>query len=217
MGRANRPELGDRDLLLGEDLEEERLELGVGAVDLVEQEHGRDGALERLEQGAGNEELPVEERGGGRGEPLGRAGAAGRRRGLPEELGREHLLGVVPLVERLRLVEPLVALETDARPSRGSRRARGRGPSCPRPRAPRAGAGGPARARARPRAPSADLRCRCGTAHAPGRSPRRTPWRGRAGRQSRGARATAPSPSYLCQVAGAGRGKVRPATPRLVG
>ena len=37
----DRPDLGDRDLEVGEDLEQERLELVVGAVDLVDQQHDR--------------------------------------------------------------------------------------------------------------------------------------------------------------------------------
>ena len=45
---------------------------------------------------------------------------------VAEELRVEHLLGVVPLVERLGLVEPLVALEADERPPERLGRARAR-------------------------------------------------------------------------------------------
>ena len=49
---ADRPELGDRYREVRQELEQERLELVVGAVDLVDQQHDRLGriGLERLEQ-----------------------------------------------------------------------------------------------------------------------------------------------------------------------
>jgi hypothetical protein len=75
----------------------------------------------RGEEGAGDEEALVEEGGLAPRHPVRRLGE--RRRpadvlchGVAEELRVEHLLGVVPLVERLRLVEPLVALEAEQRP-----------------------------------------------------------------------------------------------------
>ena len=57
--RPNRSDLRDRDLEIGEDLEQERLELLVGAVDLVDQQHGADRAVDRLQQRARGSETPV--------------------------------------------------------------------------------------------------------------------------------------------------------------
>ena len=44
LGRAQRAALGNRDLEVGEEFEQERLEFVVGAVDLVDQQHRRSGA-----------------------------------------------------------------------------------------------------------------------------------------------------------------------------
>ena len=86
-------ELGDRDGRLGEQLEQERLELLVGAVDLVDEEHGRARArvLERLQE-----------------RPLRRGTRGAEQRLLLEvraprlrEPDAEQLARVVPLVERL--------------------------------------------------------------------------------------------------------------------
>ena len=52
----DRAELGDGDLIVGEDLEQERLELRIGAVDLVDQQHDGRLAAERLEERARDEE-----------------------------------------------------------------------------------------------------------------------------------------------------------------
>jgi hypothetical protein len=41
-------ELGDRDLVLRQNLEQESFELGVGSIDLVDEEHGGAFALEDL-------------------------------------------------------------------------------------------------------------------------------------------------------------------------
>ena len=51
------PELGDRHLVLGEDLEQQRLGLELDAVDLVDEQHDRLGGADRLEQRAGEQEL----------------------------------------------------------------------------------------------------------------------------------------------------------------
>ena len=53
------PKLGDGDRGFGHQLEQERLELVVGAVDLVDQQHNgpRAGVLDRLQQRAGDEVL----------------------------------------------------------------------------------------------------------------------------------------------------------------
>ena len=44
---ADRAALGDRDREVGQELEQERLELVVGAVDLVDQQHGAVGRAQR--------------------------------------------------------------------------------------------------------------------------------------------------------------------------
>ncbi len=94
-------ELGDRDLEIGEDLEEHGLELLVGLVDLVDEQDDGVGA------GDGRHQRPLQE------EVLAEdvaldvlpAGVVGLG------LDTQQLLAVVPLVERLGLVESLVALQ----------------------------------------------------------------------------------------------------------
>ena len=61
LARRDRAELGDRDLEVGEHLEEERLELLVRAVDLVDQEHDRLVGVDRLQQRPPDQELGPEE------------------------------------------------------------------------------------------------------------------------------------------------------------
>ena len=102
----DRADLGDRDLEVGQDLEQVRLELLVGAVDLVDEQHRRDavGRLERLEQRPADQEVGAEDVVGGR-----VVGLAARL----EQPDLEHLARVVPLVDRGVDVEPLVALEPD--------------------------------------------------------------------------------------------------------
>ena len=108
---ADRAELGDGHLVVGEDLEEIGLERLVGAVELVDEEHRRSGRIrvERLEQrpadqealgeDVGDQRLAVHVAGGFRGADL------------------DHLRRVVPLVDGARRVEPLVALEPDQLPA----------------------------------------------------------------------------------------------------
>ena len=98
--RADRAELGDRDLEVGEHLEQERFELLVGPVDLVDQQHHRLVAVDRLEQRPPDEELGAEELVLGDGAFL---------RGTDVE----QLARVVPLVDGMRDIEALVALETN--------------------------------------------------------------------------------------------------------
>ena len=139
---AERAELGHRDRVVGQHLEQERLELVVGAVDLVDQEDRRRplAVVDRLQQRPAHEEaLGVElvfER-------------VGRRVGadLAGGLGRaqvQQLAGVVPLVHGLRGVEALVALQAQQVAARSSGRAPWPPRSCRRPprlRAAAAGAG----------------------------------------------------------------------------
>ena len=115
---AQGAELGDRHLELGEHLEEERLELVLGAVDLVDQQHGLVVGADRLQQRPRLQEAVGEERVLVRGDAVDGGGEV-RRVGddvadlVAQQLGVEQLLGVLPLVERLGLVEPLVALQAN--------------------------------------------------------------------------------------------------------
>ena len=102
----DRADLRDRDLEVGQDLEQIRLELLVGPVDLVDEQDGRDpvGRLERLEERPADQEVLAED--------------VVRRRVLRlaarlEQPDLEHLARVVPLVDGRVDVEPLVALEPD--------------------------------------------------------------------------------------------------------
>ena len=108
--RLDHAELRDRDLEVGEDLEQHRLELLVGLVDLVDQQDDRVLGADRLEQRPGEEEVLAEDV-AARPSPR----ALGCRLGLAGGLGLDpqQLLAVVPLVERLCLVEPLVALKAN--------------------------------------------------------------------------------------------------------
>ena len=137
--RADGAELGDRDLEVREHLEQERLELLVRAVDLVDEEHDGLVRVDRLEERSADEELGPEEL------LLG-------HRALLRGADVEELTRVVPLVDGVRDVEALVALEADQPGCRAPSRA----PSPPRssPRPPRLRAARASRARARGRAPS---------------------------------------------------------------
>ncbi len=106
VGRGQRADLGDGDRRLGEQFEQERLELLVGAVDLVDQQHGRTrpGVLECGQQRPADEVVGPEQR------LLGEVVAPRLGQPDPEQLSR-----VVPLVQRLGGVDPLEALQPDQR------------------------------------------------------------------------------------------------------
>ena len=101
----DRAEFGDRHLVVGEDLEQQRLGLDLDTVDLVDEEDDRVGGGDRLEQRAGQEELVGEDVVLDLRPVLALVAALG--------LDPQQLLLVVPLVEGFGLVETLVALETD--------------------------------------------------------------------------------------------------------
>ena len=154
--RADRADLRDRDLEVREHLEQERFELVVGAVDLVDQQHDR---LRRSRSprssGPPDQELGAEEL------LLG-------HRPLLRGADVEELARVVPLVHRVCDVEALVALQADQPRERRARRAPSPPRSCRHPPRPRAAAASRVRARgtARSRGPG-----RAGT-RAPGGRPR---------------------------------------------
>ena len=124
-------ELGDRDLEVRQHLQQQPLDLDVGLVDLVDQQHGRLLASDRRQQRPGQQELVGEDVVVGLVPRL----VAGAR------LDAQQLLLVVPLVERAGLVEPLVALQPDqvgaGRPRRPPWPAR----SCRRPAGPSTSSG----------------------------------------------------------------------------
>src|ERR671921_73277 len=102
-------ELGDRDGEVREDLQQERLELVVGAVHLVYEQYGRHRPpmLQRLQERTADQKLAVVE-----------VALDAFLIFATEGLGGadvEELSGVVPLVDRLVDVYALVALETDER------------------------------------------------------------------------------------------------------
>src|SRR4051812_37942699 len=94
-------ELGDRDLEVAEELEQHRLELLVGLVDLVDEQDDRVLGGDRAHQRALEEELLAED-------VVLHLLPAGT---LGLGLDAQQLLAVVPFVERLGLVEALVALQ----------------------------------------------------------------------------------------------------------
>src|SRR4051794_30794207 len=106
LGADRLAELGDRHLEVRQELEQERLELVVRAVDLVDEQHDGTVVLDRLEQRAAQQEPAREQL------ALVDAALGGAQR---EELAR-----VVPVVQRLVDVDALVALEAD-QPRAGGR------------------------------------------------------------------------------------------------
>ena len=119
------PSLGNRHLEVAQDLEQERLELGVRLVDLVDQQHDRIGRIDRLQQRPRQDEAIREEHVVLGGQAVDRFRQRRRAVGhladlVLEDLGVEQLLGVLPLVERLGFVEALVALQAD-QPGAGAR------------------------------------------------------------------------------------------------
>ena len=102
--RLDRAELGDRHLVVGEELQQQCFGLHLEAVDLVDQQHDGIVGPDRLEQRTGEEKLVGEDVVGHLGPLVVLA---------PLGLDAKQLLLVVPLVERLGLVEPFVTLETN--------------------------------------------------------------------------------------------------------
>ena len=96
-------DLGDRDLEVREQLEQEGLELLVGAIDLVDEQHRRDEVLVV----DGVEQRPPEKKLGAEDLAL-RQVAVG---GLVQQADVQQLARVVPLVHSVREVDALVALE----------------------------------------------------------------------------------------------------------
>ena len=106
MRRADRADLRDRHRRVGEQLEQERLEVVVGAVDLVDQQHGRPRprVLERAQQRPPDQVVGAEQ------VLLAQLGVA-----LVGQPDADQLARIVPLVQRLGGVDPLVALQPHQR------------------------------------------------------------------------------------------------------
>ena len=106
MRRPDRAYLRDRHARVREQLEQERLEVVVGSVDLVDEQHRRSraGVLERAQERAADEVVRPEE-----------LLLPERRVTRVGEPDAEELARIVPLVQRLGRVDPLVALEAHQR------------------------------------------------------------------------------------------------------
>src|SRR5690242_1953683 len=103
--RLYRPYLWDRDLKVGQKLEQESLELLVRAVDLVDQQDRRSlvVVVDRVEQRPAQKKLGAEDLAFGSAPVL----------LLADQADVEELARVVPLVNRVREVDALITLETD--------------------------------------------------------------------------------------------------------
>ena len=117
---VNGADLRDRHLVVGQDLQQERLELLVRLVDLVDQQHRAARLLQRAQQRPRLQELLREEDVAERVQLVQRGGqGVGRPQHVADlvlqDLGVEKLLAVFPLIQRLRLVQSLVALHADQR------------------------------------------------------------------------------------------------------
>src|SRR3989304_7319470 len=121
MGCPQGAEFGYADLKVAEHFQEKRLELGVGAVDFIDQQQHWLRRKDRLKQRSRQEKAQGEEDILLRGDAV---GSFGQGSGVPkqivklvtQELRVEHLLGVLPLIERLRLIQALVTLKADELP-----------------------------------------------------------------------------------------------------
>ena len=102
---GDRAELGDGHLEVRQHLQQQALDLDVGLVGLVDEQHGRLGAPDRGQQRPGEQELLAED--------VVVDGVPVRAVGALRRLDAQQLLLVVPLVQRPRLVEALVALQPD--------------------------------------------------------------------------------------------------------
>ena len=116
------PELGNRHLEFGEQLQQIALELFVGAIDLVDEQDGRarPGRIDRLQQRALDQEgIAIE---------LAMRLVAAQLAGRVEDAQLEQLARVVPLVDGVADVEAFVALQANqVGVERGGNRCRQRG------------------------------------------------------------------------------------------
>ena len=116
--RDDGAEFRNRDLEIAEDFQQQRFELGVRLVDFVDQQHAAGGLLQRLQQRPRLDEFLGEEHVAEIMQLVERR--LQRRRAAEhfaelvlQDLRVQKLLGVFPLVERLGLVQSLIALQAD--------------------------------------------------------------------------------------------------------
>ena len=103
---ADGAKLGNRDLKIGEQLEKEPLELLVGAVQLVDEQHGRPLSVrQRLEQRPPDQKFLCEQL-------TRRLPSVDRARGF-HQADLQQLPRVVPFVHGVAYVQAFVALEPD--------------------------------------------------------------------------------------------------------
>ena len=118
---AERAEFGNRDLKFRQDFEQERFELGIGAIDFVNQQNDGFVTTKSGEQRSSEQKVFREKRRFAATDDLCRFrdGEALRfsRDGIAKQLRVKHLPRVIPLVERFRFVESLVTLQAKKRPS----------------------------------------------------------------------------------------------------
>jgi hypothetical protein len=118
LARHQGSDLGNADLEIAQDLEQKRLELAVRLVDLVDEQdrwlRRRDRAQQRSRQqeAVGEEDVVLA---GDAVDGVGEGTCLADHLAdlVLEDLGVQELLGVLPLVQRLGFVQPLVALQTD--------------------------------------------------------------------------------------------------------
>ena len=103
---ADPADLGDRHRELRKDLQEEGLELVVGSVELIDEQHGLIAGADRGEERALHQEVRSEQ-------ILDVSLGVGR----VHRADRDQLPRVVPFVERLRGIDPLVTLQADQPPA----------------------------------------------------------------------------------------------------
>src|SRR5690606_5777467 len=114
--RDDRPDYGHAHLEVAQRFEQKRLKLGVGAVDLVNQQDDWLVAADGAKQRARQQEAFREEDVFFLTKPVRRLGQRARiaqqmRQLVAQKLRVEHLLGVFPLVQGLALVQPFVTLQ----------------------------------------------------------------------------------------------------------
>ena len=104
--RANGAQLGDADLEIGQQLEQEGLELGIRAIELVDQQDGRHRILVRngLQERALDQEIGAED--------VAQAFLLGSAARL-QQPDLQHLARIVPFVDGRADVEPLIALQAN--------------------------------------------------------------------------------------------------------
>ena len=111
-------QLRHADLEVAEDFEQKRLELGIGAVNLVNQQNDRLLVHQCFEQWSRQQETFAEEHVLFLAQPIGSGGQCRRFAHhlvqlVAQQLRVKHLLAVFPFVESFGFVQPFIALQAD--------------------------------------------------------------------------------------------------------